>query len=103
MYNAITMSAKNYWFYEGHIRPPAGRLALERALPFMDGTYARKNRLAVWYPWTHFVLEDEHGFSERGMRDRYWPQVEEFRDVFGASDQHSHDVLPVFPPSRHKR
>jgi len=81
MYNAITQGATNFWFYSSHIRPPAGRLALHRALPFMNRTYRRSNRVAVYYPWTHFVLIDEHGFSEKGLRDRFWPQVEELRDV----------------------
>jgi hypothetical protein len=82
LYNAITMSAKHFWSSGGHVRPPTGLVALEHALPYMDGSFVRKNRFAVYYPWTHFVLEDEHGFSERGLRDRFWPQAEELRDIF---------------------
>jgi hypothetical protein len=90
IYNGITMGGSNYWFYEGHIRPPAGRLALQRGLPFMNGEYKRVNRVAVYYPWTYFVLIDEHGFSEKGLRNRFWPQVEELRDIvdFDLVDDH---------------
>jgi prepilin-type processing-associated H-X9-DG protein len=81
MFNALTMNATNYWFYDGHVRPPSGRLALQRALPFLNGKYQRYNRVAVYYPFTHFKLKDEHGFSEKGRRDIYWPQIEELRDI----------------------
>jgi len=81
IYNAITQHATNLWFYDGHVRPPNGRLALQRGLAFLDGQYRRTNRVAVYYPWTHFILVNEHGFSDRGPRDKFWPQVEELRDI----------------------
>ncbi len=81
MFNAVNQNATNLWFYSGHVRPPSGRLALQRGLPFVDGTYRRANRVAVYYPWTHFLLRDEHGFSEIGRRDIFWPQIEELRDI----------------------
>jgi len=90
MYNGITQHAANLWFYDGHIRPPAGRRAVQKGLPFATGEYRRTNRVAVFYPWTHFVLIDEYGFSEKGLRDKFWPQVEELRDIldFDLVDDH---------------
>ena len=82
IFNAVTQNATNYWFYDGHIRPAAGQLALQRGLPFINGKYRRSNRVAVYYPWTHFLLKDDHGFAENGRRrDLFWPQIEELRDL----------------------
>jgi hypothetical protein len=81
IYNLVTQHGTNFWSYEGHVHPPAGRLALQRGLPFLNGEFRRTNRVAVFYPWTHFIIADDHGFSEQGMRDRYWPQIEELRDI----------------------
>ncbi len=81
IFNAITLGADNFWIYDGHMRSDASRKALEAGLPYLDGTVSRANRVAVYYPWTHFVVNDEHGFSEKGLRDIFWPQVEELRDI----------------------
>ncbi|OQB42729.1 MAG: Beta-galactosidase III [Candidatus Latescibacteria bacterium ADurb.Bin168] len=81
VFNLVTQQGTNFWSYEGHLHSPSGRLALQRGLPFLNGEYRRVNRVAVFYPWTHFVLADDHGFSEQGMRDRFWPQAEELRDI----------------------
>jgi len=81
MYNAITRHATNLWFYESHVRPPAGHRAIERGLPFMNGRYRRTTRIAVYYPWTYFAVRNEHGFGTEGPRDIFWPQVEELRDI----------------------
>ena len=81
MYNAVTLHADNFWAYNRHVESFPSWKAVRQGLPMLGKRYRRKNRLAVYYPWTHFLVNDEHGFSEKGMRDIFWPQIEELRDI----------------------
>ena len=81
IFNAATQGANNFWAYDRHYRAIPTWRGLPYSLPLLGGAYVRKNRVAVYYPWTHFVVNDEHGFSEKGLRDIFWPQIEELRDV----------------------
>ncbi len=75
-FNAINSYADHFWLYYSHVATPDGLEGLRRSLRHLKPRPDRKIDVAVYYPFTHFKLTDENGFSEAKPRSLFWPKLE---------------------------
>jgi hypothetical protein len=80
MFNAITSGARHFWIYAGHLHTDECIEAFRRFRHLLAPERANID-VAVYWPETQLMLDDDRGFGEGKPRSPFWEIVEELRDL----------------------
>jgi hypothetical protein len=80
MFNAITSGARHFWIYSGHLHTDECIEAFRRFRHLLEAEQAHID-VAVYWPETQLMLEDDRGFGEGKPRSPFWKMAEDLRDL----------------------
>jgi hypothetical protein len=80
MFNAIISGARHFWTYSYHLSTDECIEAFRRFRHLLAPELAHID-VAVYWPETQLMLDDDRGFSEGKPRSPFWKMAEELRDL----------------------